>query len=136
MLPTRGRAVESHVRKEGANLFFHLVKVLEDGFVRLVRSGRCLASGSVVSEAVAQELGAKVVGVGKGLMLALEHITASHEDLDGGGGGGGPQLLLSTRVSIDGHRGEGLHVTRSKAVEQARGCVATKTGGCTMASCL
>lgn len=93
--------------------------------------------GRVVPVAVAQELGAVVEGVAKGLVLAVEHITARHEDLFVGRTRITCQLeiMLLARLPRDAglHKAKGAKKgnggrTRSKAVEQARGWVAAKTG--------
>lgn len=69
-------------RQEEANLFLPLVyNVVNDVQIRLVGQARCLAGVGIVLKALAHGLGTKVKGIAKGLMDALQGVTARHEDL-------------------------------------------------------
>lgn len=103
-------------KRSGAHLGVLAVDPVHDGLVRRVLETALFARRGVVLEPASQTLWAKVISIAKGLMDGLEDIPPLHEDLH------------AIRRSVAQGWGARGRSTRSKAVEHARGWVATKMG--------
>jgi hypothetical protein len=96
-----------------------LGELIENILVSLATVSRFVAVFSIFPEALTHELRPEIEWVAKRLMHRLHGIATSHEDLEG------------RPMSVEAiHRCRALRrvLTRSKAVEQARGWVAAKIG--------
>jgi hypothetical protein len=100
-------------------LLLDLSELVENILVSLTTVSRFVAAFSIFPEALTHELRSKVKRVAKGLMHRLHGIATSHEDLE--------KRPVSVEA-IHKCRALGGVLTRSKAVEQARGWVAEKIG--------
>jgi len=95
---------------------------VENGPVCALRVTGLFPRLRVVLVALGKTLRAEVVGIAERLVYALKRFVSCHEDLEA------CKHLIARRRQCDGGH------TRSKAVEQARGWVATKMGFCDMLS--
>lgn len=90
----------------------------DDLICRLCKAG-CFASVLIICVSFGQSFRSEIPRVSEWFVYAFEKISTGHEDLE-----------ECIRVDIIGRRGSGVHSrTLSKAVEHARGCVATVVGG-------
>ena len=109
----------SRVKGFETNLRVLFYNVVENGSICTLGMTGGFPRFRVILIALSETLGAKVVGISERLVDTLQRLVASHEDLEFSSGSTGTPRPSYRR-------------TRSKAVEQALGWVATKMGFCTM----
>lgn len=113
--------------REEAHLCILPLDPVEDGLVRGIGEATLDPGLLVVLEPLTQPFRAVVEGISKRFVDSLERVAAGHENL---------RRRLSARgLGVVG-RDLSTRLTRSNAVEHARGWVATKTGLFDMVKCL